>query len=318
MKNNIKKIILVLLAILFIAELIIYKIKLKEVNKKDEQNIEIDKSSTEYIENHGISVGNIYEYFNGYSGKLTVSEFENIIYEFATEKVMDIYNNTSNLEYEDVLTYYNSNENQNAQIVSEKDYYFIVKDVKAALYDKNSALLDANIESSTIKKENNKVTGKLILSYTNDQKIELNVIMGNDKQVTFESASEISKITDENYLEIDKIVNKFVENIPSLNQSLSLKGENSIREYYDNNSVKLYSMGITSQDDLYQIFQRIEKLKEIKNVKMKNYILDKSTEKTDGHYKSYIIKLEMESEEELELTIYIGDKEVIPNIKLEA
>lgn len=77
-------------------------------------------------------------------------------------------------------------------------------------------------------------------------------------------------------------------------------------------------MGITSQDDLYQIFQRIEKLKEIKNVKMKNYILDKSTEKTDGHYKSYIIKLEMESEEELELTIYIGDKEVIPNIKLEA
>jgi len=318
MKNNIKKIILVLLAILFIAELIIYKIKLKEVNKKDEQNIEIDKSSTEYIENHGISVGNIYEYFNGYSGKLTVSEFENIIYEFATEKVMDIYNNTSNLEYEDVLTYYNSNENQNAQIVSEKDYYFIVKDVKAALYDKNSTLLDANIESSTIKKENNKVTGKLILSYTNDQKIELNVIMGNDKQVTFESASEISKITDENYLEIDKIVNKFVENIPSLNQSLSLKGENSIREYYDNNSVKLYSMGITSQDDLYQIFQRIEKLKEIKNVKMKNYILDKSTEKTDGHYKSYIIKLEMESEEELELTIYIGDKEVIPNIKLEA
>lgn len=318
MKNNIKKIILVLLAILFIAELIIYKIKLKEVNKKDEQNIEIDKSSTEYIENHGISVGNIYEYFNGYSGKLTVSEFENIIYEFATEKVMDIYNNTSNLEYEDVLTYYNSNENQNAQIVSEKDYYFIVKDVKAALYDKNSALLDANIESSTIKKENNKVTGKLILSYINDQKIELNVIMGNDKQVTFESASEISKITDENYLEIDKIVNKFVENIPSLNQSLSLKGENSIREYYDNNSVKLYSMGITSQDDLYQIFQRIEKLKEIKNVKMKNYILDKSTEKTDGHYKSYIIKLEMESEEELELTIYIGDKEVIPNIKLEA
>lgn len=318
MKNNIKKIILVLLAILFIAELIIYKIKLKEVNKKDEQNIEIDKSSTEYIENHGISVGNIYEYFNGYSGKLTVSEFENIIYEFATEKVMDIYNNTSNLEYEDVLTYYNSNENQNAQIVSEKDYYFIVKDVKAALYDKNSTLLDANIESSTIKKENNKVTGKLILSYTNDQKIELNVIMENDKQVTFESASEISKITDENYLEIDKIVNKFVENIPSLNQSLSLKGENSIREYYDNNSVKLYSMGITSQDDLYQIFQRIEKLKEIKNVKMKNYILDKSTEKTDGHYKSYIIKLEMESEEELELTIYIGDKEVIPNIKLEA
>lgn len=318
MKNNIKKIILVLLAILFIAELIIYKIKLKEVNKKDEQNIEIDKSSTEYIENHGISVGNIYEYFNGYSGKLTVSEFENIIYEFATEKVMDIYNNTSNLEYEDVLTYYNSNENQNAQIVGEKDYYFIVKDVKAALYDKNSALLDANIESSTIKKENNKVTGKLILSYINDQKIELNVIMGNDKQVTFESASEISKITDENYLEIDKIVNKFVENIPSLNQSLSLKGENSIREYYDNNSVKLYSMGITSQDDLYQIFQRIEKLKEIKNVKMKNYILDKSTEKTDGHYKSYIIKLEMESEEELELTIYIGDKEVIPNIKLEA
>lgn len=318
MKNNIKKIILVLLAILFIAELIIYKIKLKEVNKKDEQNIEIDKSSTEYIENHGISVGNIYEYFNGYSGKLTVSEFENIIYEFATEKVMDIYNNTSNLEFEDVLTYYNSNENQNAQIVSEKDYYFIVKDVKAALYDKNSTLLDANIESSTIKKENNKVTGKLILSYTNDQKIELNVIMGNDKQVTFESASEISKITDENYLEIDKIVNKFVENIPSLNQSLSLKGENSIREYYDNNSVKLYSMGITSQDDLYQIFQRIEKLKEIKNVKMKNYILDKSTEKTDGHYKSYIIKLEMESEEELELTIYIGDKEVIPNIKLEA
>lgn len=318
MKNNIKKIILVLLAILFIAELIIYKIKLKEVNKKDEQNIEIDKSSTEYIENHGISVGNIYEYFNGYSGKLTVSEFENIIYEFATEKVMDIYNNTSNLEYEDVLTYYNSNENQNAQIVSEKDYYFIVKDVKAALYDKNSTLLDANIESSTIKKENNKVTGKLILSYINDQKIELNVIMGNDKQVTFESASEISKITDENYLEIDKIVNKFVENIPSLNQSLSLKGENSIREYYDNNSVKLYSMGITSQDDLYQIFQRIEKLKEIKNVKMKNYILDKSTEKTDGHYKSYIIKLEMESEEELELTIYIGDKEVIPNIKLEA
>ena len=52
---------------------------------------------------------------------------------FATEKIMDIYNNTSNLEYESVLKYYNSNENQNSQIVSEKDYYFIVKDVKAAL-----------------------------------------------------------------------------------------------------------------------------------------------------------------------------------------
>lgn len=317
MKNNIKKIILVLLAILFIAELIIYRIKLKEVNKKDEQNIEIDKSSTEYIENHGISVGNVYEYFNGYSGKLTVSEFENIIYEFATEKIMDIYNNTSNLEYEDILKYYNSNENQNSQIVSEKDYYFIVKDVKAALYDKNSALLDAHIDSSTIKKENNKVTGKLILSYTNDQKIELNVIMENEKQVVFESASEISKITDENYLEIDKTVNKFAENISSLNQNLSLKGENSIREYYDNNSVKLYSMGITSQDDLYKIFQKIEKLKEIKHAKMKNYIIDKTTEKTEENYKSYKIKLEMESEEELELTIYIGDKEVIPNIKLE-
>ena len=70
MKNNIKKIILVLLAILFIAELIIYRIKFQKVSKKDEQNIEIDKSSTEYIENHGISVGNIYEYFNGYSGEV--------------------------------------------------------------------------------------------------------------------------------------------------------------------------------------------------------------------------------------------------------
>ena len=60
-----------------------------------------------------------------------------------------------------------------------------------------------------------------------------------------------------------------------------------LRKYYDNNSVKLYSMGITSQDDLYKIFQKIEKLKEIKHAKMKNYIIDKTTEKTEENYKSY-------------------------------
>ena len=54
--------------------------------------------------------------------------------------------------------------------------------------------------------------------------------MENEKQVVFRSASEISKITDENYLEIDKTVNKFAENISSLNQNLSLKGENSIKK----------------------------------------------------------------------------------------
>lgn len=335
MKKRIMYIILVILIILFVAEIILLnKAKSKPNNIEEKkgsntiENTDLNKT-VEDNNNTSLYITNEYMAFANYKGTIQIKDFEKSIYKFVIEDVPKILNETKDLDNEKISKYYDDNVEKirNDYNINKKiDYYFIAKNVKEIFFEENQKVNELKVDKDSIKNSENNIIFDLDVLYTGNYTLKLQITLIGTSGMQIGSGTEIKKKLEEleysniDYVKMDTDIANMVNYLPKIYLDLNLKGRSYQKQYYDLHKNKMNSVGIYSQDDLVNINAQISQILKINEQKFVGYDIDETTtEKVDENYDSINLIITYNTSDNLNLKIYLSkNSSVVPRYKFGA
>lgn len=316
-------IILIILILLFIAEVIILNISKKEkVKKQASIKNEIENQQVE----KGMYITNQYIAFRDYSGKLSTKQFEVNILKFIKNTIPNIYNETKELDNQEIRKYYNDNIEKIKKLYmidNEMDFFYLSKNIKK-INSNDIQIKDLIVLSDSINKKQGITTFSLEGIFIGNQKIVLEIKLDDkNDQMIIGSGLEIKRIMSQlsylDYAKIDESINNFVNYLPQIHSDLKLRGENYKKQYFNTNKEKLNTKGIYSSEELLKLNTVISQVEKIDNKKMVGYEIDTKKQKIEENYISMDLIITYDSLDTVTVKIYLGiNNSIEPNCKFGA
>lgn len=286
---NKRKIIYILIVILLIILMIWQIIYFNKKNNNKNTTNAIDASESyiseevraniieqEQLDKH-IEVGSLsIIYDEKYKGSVSIDTIKKELYKFLYTNILKIRELTNNKDSNEIYDIYNSNKDTITamNITSEDDFEGIVNELKEIKYDETVTYNNSIAMLNTYENTDDNY-GRFLISFNlKDENSETRLLSlyvklaNNDSlqpQIIYQPYNELDKIYSNYTGQVSKnkfieLLDKFKENIPSIEKDTAGKSDNARLQYYDNNKEKLNEIGIYSREDCLSIIQEINGL----------------------------------------------------------
>lgn len=293
----------------------------EDISEEVDAEIEVNRDINYEVSrnNYMIYPKNIQEIFtNNRVGIITETDFAKTLFNFVYDDIEKIYEETKNLNDDEILKYYKINQIdiEKYHIFDEQDFYSISKEINNIKANNQNAIYSScEIDVSSKKETDENMTFNILINFDNEKSINMQVYLSKTvHKIAFEKEFSLEEMFKKYSGEIDEAsFRKFIytfenTNIQKINDLAKQKSFNDILKQYDEQKELINSFGIYDANDYLEIANQIIKVRWSRGASIKNYTVDEASLQNNGKYTSFNVTINYTTSDTITVKIGIANK----------
>lgn len=331
-KNKTFIIIIIILILLIFIQLIYFNSKRKTKNNiKVAENIQNTTNETKATNVLNEKIYPLYtsDLYENHNIAIDEDEFAEEVYKCVFNNLNEIYNNVSNLTWEETKSYYINNKEQinSMHIYSDEDLYLVAMQIKNILSEKTVYYNYSVISTDSIVDEKDGYCKfNLDIFFVNNQDIKFKVSLANNENVNnkiiIEDNSEINKLyelANKGFSRANaiQIINNIMNNARDIETTTLTYSQNKERQYFDLHQSKMNKLGIYSMDDFVTFIAALGSISWNSKDTITGYTIDLSNATKNDDYITATLYINYGNIERIKLNFSVSTNiNKIPQIKV--